>query len=155
MESKTRSSIEIATSFSSCANILPFPPVPPFAQRSTPRPEFLTPVPYLSHRFPFRNSPRQFRIGFVTDKGPAFLVAAIGAGDVVVVGKGVVFDQGFGVLEIAVDGLDGIIDTRFLFTLASVWMNSFRRQDVARTARGEILTFRICSPNTLALMIIR
>ena len=72
-------------------------------------------MPCSSHGFPFRNPPRQFRVRFVADEGPALLLAGGNAGDVVIGDEGAVFDQGFGVFEIAVDGLDGVVDAVFLY----------------------------------------
>lgn len=68
----------------------------------------------LGHGFPLGDTSGEFGIRFVADEGPAFLVAR--AGDVVVVEGGAVFDQRFGVFEIAVDGLDGGGDAIFLDT---------------------------------------
>lgn len=84
-------------------------------QRPTPRTELLPArEPGLGHGLPLGDPSREFRIGFITDEGPAFLVPVAG-GVVVVVGEGgTVLDQGFGVLEIAVDCLDGRGDAVFL-----------------------------------------
>ena len=58
---------------------------------------------------PLRNSARQLRVALVADKGPAFLVY-----DVVVCMRRATFDQGFGVFEVAVDGLNGCCNSVFL-----------------------------------------
>lgn len=86
-------------------------------QRPAPRSELLAATvmrPRLGHRFPFRDPFDEIRIRFIANERPALFVA--GAGDIVVVGaeSGAVFDQCFGILEIAVDGLDGGSDAVFL-----------------------------------------
>lgn len=65
--------------------------------------------PAPAHRLPLRNLPRQLRIILVPDKGPALLVAQV------IVRAAPVLDQRLGVLEIAVDGLDGGPDPVFLY----------------------------------------
>ena len=64
-----------------------------------------------------------------------------------------VFDQCFGVFEIPVDGLDGGRDAVFLCGVAVsacvIWIQ------IGNASEGDDNTLRICSPITLALMIIR
>lgn len=103
-------------------NILPFI-LPSLPQSPTPDAEsFLVPAgaaisAALGHRFPVRDPSGQVRVRFIANEGPAFFLGVGDARDVVLVDEGAVFDQGFGVLEIAVDGLDGVVDAGFLLLL--------------------------------------
>lgn len=87
-----------------------------FPQRPTPRSELLAAAtkPCLGHRFPLSDPFYKLRIRFIANERPALFIAR--AGDVVVMTAegGAMFDQCFGILEIAIDGLDGGGDTVFL-----------------------------------------
>lgn len=69
---------------------------------------------HRSHRIPLLDALRQFRIALVADKRPALLVADLVVGGVCLVA---VFDEAFGIVEIAVDGLDGVCYARFLLVV--------------------------------------
>ncbi len=69
---------------------------------------------HRSHRIPLLDSLRQFRIAFVTYERPALFIADVVVGSV---GLVAVFDKGFGVVEIAVDGLDGVCYAGFLLVV--------------------------------------
>lgn len=103
-------------------NILPFI-LPSLSQSPTADSEFfLVPawaaIPAaLSHGFPVGDLSGQVRVRFIANEGPAFFLGVGDARDVVLVDEGAVFDQGFGVFEIAVDGLDGVVDAGFLLLL--------------------------------------
>ena len=57
---------------------------------------------------------RYFRIAFVTNKRPFFVVVTAGREFWVSGAVGAAFDLGFGVVEIAVEGLDCFCDAVFL-----------------------------------------
>jgi len=64
------------------------------------------------------NSSDELRIAIIADEGPAlfFCDAAFGVGVCGIDGFAVAaLDEGFGVFEVAVDGLDGRVDAVFLF----------------------------------------
>lgn len=74
----------------------------------------------MSHRFPVGDPSGQVWVRFIANEGPAFFLGVGDARDVVLVDEGAVFDQGFGVLEIAVDGLDGVVDAGFLLLMVAL-----------------------------------
>ena len=65
-------------------------------------------------RLPFHDSSRQLRIALIANERPAFFVD-LAAGRIVVSHMGSVFDQGFGVFQVAVDGLYSCCHTILLF----------------------------------------
>ena len=98
------------------------PPLPSRAPSSTKvraRPEPTTTELHTLPRFPLGNLSRQLGITFIADKRPAFFIYSVAA-LVVVRDIGTVFDQGFGVFEIAVDGLNGCCYAVFLFDKVSI-----------------------------------
>lgn len=66
----------------------------------------------MRHRLPLRDASCQFRIALVADEGPGLLeiVTVVVGGE-----RAALLDQRLGVVEVAVDGLDGVVDAVFLY----------------------------------------
>lgn len=65
----------------------------------------------MRHGLPLGDAPRQLRIALVADESPGLLEIVV-----VIVGgvRTTLLDQRLGVVEVAVDGLDGVVDAVFL-----------------------------------------
>lgn len=65
----------------------------------------------MGHGLPLGDAPRQLRIALVANEGPGFLeIVAVIVGGV----RATLLDQRFGIVEVAVDGLDRVVDAVFL-----------------------------------------
>lgn len=96
---------------------------------------------------------RYFRISLVTNKCPFFVVDTAGREFRVSCAVGAAFDLGFGVVEIAVEGLNCLCYAVFLLgrMVVSIYMDGMG----GCGSGGDSRTLRICSPRTFALLIIR
>ena len=79
------------------------------------------PMPQVRHGLPLGDTPGEFRITFVADKSPSLLeIVAVVVGGV----RPTFLDQRLGIVEVAVDGLDGVVDAVFLYVSKEVSDNS-------------------------------
>lgn len=102
------------------------------------------PVAHVYRRVALGQASYQLRIAFVPNKGPAFLVAPV----LIIRRCCPILDQRFGVLKVTINCLYGVCDAGFLLSYC---------QPVIEPRDSEYMfpTFRICSPSTFALLIIR
>lgn len=71
----------------------------------------------MRHGLPLGDAPSELRIALVTDKGPGlFEIVAVVVGGV----RATLLDQRLSVVQVAVDGLNGIIDAAFLCVVKGV-----------------------------------
>lgn len=66
------------------------------------------------HRFPLGNASCKLGVALIPDKGPGLFVGQFSVGM-----RGTILDQAFGIVQIAIDGLNGGGHTIFLSWLAS------------------------------------
>jgi len=71
----------------------------------------------MRHGLPLGDAPSELRIALVTDKGPGlFEIVAVVVRGV----RATLLDQRLGVVEVAVDGLNGVVDAAFLYVSKGV-----------------------------------